>query len=49
MPVPDLILTWSSSAEVYGVAFSSLSGCFSSDTGIDEEVALAISGATIGT
>jgi hypothetical protein len=46
MPVPDLILSWYSSAEVSGVVFSALSGCTSSGTGVDEDVLDVLAAAT---
>jgi hypothetical protein len=48
MPVPDLIPSWSCSAEVSGITSTALPGCFSDVVGIIEEVALDVSGATRG-
>jgi hypothetical protein len=49
MPEPELISSWSCSAELSGVASLALSGCFSSDVGMNDEVIFDVSRATTAT
>jgi hypothetical protein len=49
MPVPDLIPSWSGSADLSSVTSSALPGCVSSVVGLIEEDALDVWGAAIFT